>query len=289
MNYLIVSHKFGDVKRGSYNKSKDLSLLFPNVHLSEDIEFESFSDIFDHNYDKYIFRTQVSGNYKDFKPLSLLKKNHLVFTRHENRYGFLNNATNGFSYYKKYSQDLPIFIPFIIPYMVEPIYDEVCMGYYIRRQSLQHSYRMFMEFLDTLDRPVNLYTMGYDSVINHRNVKSHTHTYDRDAFFGNISHYIYPKSTYVDPFPHSLCEAVMSGKQIIIPEMKNRTFMDGIDDIESCISFHRGWSDVVYDNTDSILFKDFMPFYRRLLDNNFEYRCDPTRYKNFCEWIEREV
>ena len=288
MNYLIVSHKFGEVKRGSFNKSKDLSLLYPNVTLMEDIEFDTFNDIFDYNYDKYIFRTQVSGNYKDFYPITLLKKNHLVFTRHTKRYGFLNNATNGFNYYKRFSKDLPVFIPFILPYSVDSINDDVCIGYYIRRKSLIHSYRMFIQFLDTLDRPIDLYTMGFNTPLYHKNIKSHTHTFNRDEFFSHISHYVYPKSEVADVFPHSIYEAVLSGKQIIIPE-SNRNFLDGIDDIESCIRCHRTWSDVIYNNSDSVLFEDFKPFYDRLMNNNFEYRCDPTRYKNFSEWVEKEV
>ncbi len=288
--YLIISHKFGDVKRGSFKKSEEFSSLFPNVHLLEDVEFDSFDDIFDHNFDKYIFRTQVHGNYGcGFRPISILKRNHLVFTRYESRYAFLNNATNGFNYYKKYHKDLPNFIPFILPYSRERISDSVCIGYYSRRKNLNHSYGMFIDFLDTIDLPVNLYTMGFKTNIEHRNIKSHTHTYDKDVFFDNISHYIYPKSEICDVFPHSVCEAVFANKQIIIPEMRYRTFLDGIDDIESCIKFHRSWSDKIYDNSKCILFKDFKPFYNRLLDSDFEYRCDPTGYNNFSEWIEKEI
>lgn len=288
--YLIISHKFGDVKRGSYNKSKDFSLLYPNVCLMEDIEFDTFDNIFDYNFDKYIFRTQVYSNYScGFNPITLRNKNHLVFTRYEKKYGFLNNAVNGFNYYKKYHKNLPNFIPFILPYNTKHSFSGKCIGYYIRKKSLGRSYRMFLDFLDTLNEPLNLYTMGYNEHIIHKNIKTHTHTNNRDDFFNNISHYVYPKSEHADPFPHSLCEAIFSYKQVIIPEIKNRTFRDGIDDLESCVKFHRSWSEKIYDNSNSIIFKDFTGFYNRLMENDFEYKCDPTRYKNFADWIDKEI
>ena len=288
--YLIISHKFGEVRRGSFQKSKDFSDIYKNVDTKEDILINEFEDILRLGYDKYIFRTQVHNNYKcGFKSTKLLKLNHLVFTRVDNSYNFLNNATNGFSYYKRYNHRLPVFIPFIIPYNIDLMDNKICLGYYLRRKSLSHSFNMFMEFLDTLPYPVDLYTMGYKESIHHPNIISHTHTFNRDIFFKNISHYIYPKSSFDDPFPHSITEAVFSGKQIIIPEMKYRTFKDGIDDIQSCIKYHKSLTDKMFDNSDSILNKSFSNFYNKVLNNDFEYKCDPSKYKNFREWIELEV
>ena len=70
------------------------------------------------------------------------------------------------------------------------------------------------------------------------NNKNWHHTYSNKEFWRSCSHYFYYRpSTFEDPVPHTLLEAIQSGHRIISPKDDRRNFVDGIDDFLSCIKY----------------------------------------------------
>ena len=110
-------------------------------------------------------------------------------------------------------------------------------------------------------------------------------------FFSEITHYFYPTSKYfVDPFPHSLLEAVQTGKTIIIPKIE-RDFKDGIDDIKDVINWYEEYNPIVGNtNKDQPLRAAvWKKFYEKVFSCNWEYKFDRNKYKNLYDFIQGEV
>jgi hypothetical protein len=241
-----------------------------------------------------IFRTQVPRCYS--LPINFVKLrnlNHIIYLRARYLSPFYNSCTNGFYYYKMHD-GIQNYVPMITDFpKIKNQPSEICLGFYVRKWLTPDSFDLFVDILNSLNHKYNLCIMGdkNEQLKNHPNIKSFKHTNDNYEFFSTITHYFYPTSNYfVDPFPHSVLEAVQTGKQIIFPEIP-RNHKDGIDDIKDCIGwFKRFDKDFKIDNSNQPLTaSNFKKFYQMIFDNNWEYTFDRQKYKTMLEWIEGEV
>lgn len=285
MRYVYVVKKCGSIIRSAWHTSKSVEKRFPNDFSVLDVN--DVSDLEKHRDPNttLIFPYQNMEMYKDIYNLTKQHKTDIIYSRSENNFGWYNSCSNGFSYWKE--SKIKKFIPFIID--VEPTQqpNKVVLGYYNRPLLTTQSYFKFVDFIKE-NKVDKVMLMGVDSSkeISELLGVEVEHTFDRQKFYDSISHYYYYKSKdFVDPYPHTLEEAVKSDKQIII-DQSDRIFKDGIDDVESCIKYHTTLTDTMYDNTDSILCSDVMErYYRKLLDNNFEYDFAKDRYETFNDWL----
>lgn len=292
--YLIIGHKFGSLKRGGFVVSK----RFCEEH-SDYCEFKEDkksrrTETLNKHYKRLIFRTQVPRCYSfPINFVKLRKLNHIIYLRAKYLSPFYNSCTNGFYYYQMHD-GIQNYIPMITDFpKIEKQPDDICLGFYVRKWLTPDSWQTFVSILDDLKHPHNVCIMGDDDIVieNHPNVKSFKHTYDNYEFFSSITHYFYPTSKhFVDPFPHSVLEAVQTGKQIIFPKIE-RDHKDGIDDIKDCINWHEGFdSDVILDNSNQpMTASNFKNYYHRIFDNNWEHTLDRNKYKTMSEWIDGEV
>lgn len=294
MKYLVIGHKFGKLGRGGYHISK----RFCEEH-SEYCEFKEDRkarnlEKLNSEYKRIIFRCQVPRCYNiPVNFVRLRKVNHIFYLRAEYLTPLYNNCTNGFYYYKMH-KGFDNYIPMITDFPVQKITQpkEICFGFYVRKWLTPDSYSCFLYILDNLPYKMNVAIMGdYDlQIANHRNVNNFIHTNDNITFFSNITHYFYPTSKYfVDPFPHSVVEAVQCKKQIIFPKIE-RNFKDGIDDIKDCIfwskEYNENWDDLKVHPFKSIIWKNY---YRKVFDCNWELSFDRNKYKTMSDFIHGEV
>jgi len=294
MKYLVIGHKFGSLKRGGFVVSKRFCEEHPeHCEFREDKRSRQLTQL-NNQYKRLIFRTQVPRCYSlPINFVKLRKLNHIIYLRARYLSPFYNSCTNGFYYYKMHD-GIQNYIPMITDFpKIEKQPDSICLGFYVRKWLTPDSFDFFVNILDNLKHKYNLCIMGdrNDQLQRHPNVKSFKHTYDNYEFFKTITHYFYPTSKYfVDPFPHSVLEAVQTGKQIIFPSI-DREHKDGIDDLKDCINWHQNFRpDVTLDNINQPMTAlNFKKFYQRIFDNNWEHRFDRDQYKTMYEWIEREV
>ena len=290
MKYVIIGKKFSKSKKGSHIISKRFASYFPKqldyIKSSDVVSLEELNT----QYERIIFSAQAPHLYEvPTNFITLRNINHIIYIRNEHNNELYNSCTNGFHYYL--NSDIKHFIPMITDFNA-PQPSELCIGFYAKLYRTD-TLISFYDFMDNLPFKMKIYTMGdyLPYLENHKNVIEYKHTYDNYGFFSNITHYVYSTpNDFVDPFPHALLEAVQCNKQIIIPTIE-RKFKDGIDDVKDCIKWHKNFSpDVVYDNSQCILkFENFTNFYKKVLENNFEYNFDKLCYNNYKDWIEREV
>jgi len=295
--YLLISHKYGELKRGAFlTSNRFVNSYSEYLDYKLDLDAQNLEEL-NCVYKRLVFTTQVIDNYRIKLSFSRLRNlNYILFLRSNQNPLIYNSCSNGFHYYKTY-KNIKFYVPSITDFpKVENIVEHniPCLGFYVRRNVTPDSLLYIDNFLKNLNRLVDVYVMGDTApeFLKHRCVKTYNHTYDQFEFFSNISHYIYPASKYFqDPFPNSVLEAAQTGAQIIFPTIQGRNHLDGIDDIKDCIKWHKEFNpDVEYDNSKCILTdQTFRKFYLRLFDNNFEYSFDRSRYKYFSDWIEREV
>lgn len=291
--YLLIGHRFGSLKRGGYTVTVRFCNEHPdNCEFLEDTRIRKLEKL---KYKKLIFLTQVPHCYNpNINFIKLLNVNHIFYLRAEHVNSLYNSCTNGFYYYKE-NLKIKNYIPTItnFPKTKEP--KEECVGFYVRRWLTPDSFDFFMDMLDNYPKKLKVCIMGdpCPEIENHNNVLHYNHTYDNVQFFSEITHYVYPASKiFQDPFPHSILEAVQSGKEIIIPDIQGRNHRDGIDDIKDCIKWHKKLNidKIGTDNKNQILIaKNFRKFYRKVFDNDFEYEFDRKKYETMKEWIEGEV
>lgn len=150
----------------------------------------------------------------------------------------------------------------------------------------------FTEVLDSIKHPFDLVTLGLNRIqVSNKYCMGHINVIDKKLFFNMISHFLYITSkTFIDPWPTTLEEAVIYNKQIVIFE-NDRSFKDGIDDICSCIKYHKDKFDFEknLNNEDSVL-KHINPraFYIKLFDIGFKHYIDRLKYKTFDEYLINE-
>jgi len=301
LNYKLIYRTFGKPKRGANILSNELQEIDKRI---ECIDIDDINDINAIRDDStLVFQTQGIHLYNQKYNFIKSKPTDVTYIRHEYSPAlYPNPVNNGFSYSllrirkpDKFinKNNLKYFSPVLYNFSVQKInYEYPIIGYYLRPTLTPDSTNWFLDFLNNLEHPVHLYTMGieirYDG---HPNVIKHTHTYDRFEFFSNVTHYIYFKSnTFSDPLPHSLLEAARSNCQIIVPD-NDRIFDDGIDDICSCIHYHNTFNSEIIDNSDSILMLDFSMYLKRLVDMGFLHTTikDLVQYKDFKEWIVENI
>lgn len=241
------------------------------------------SDFFRKTCKRNIVLTQIPYFYKKKKELFTEMFNAVHFLRPHLVNYWKNSATNGFSIYKEIG-GYKYCIPMMYDYKCSNnnVKDKIVIGYYNSiYRGTKEWFKQFVKDNETyIDR---IYILGEQI----KECPSFIHITNKDEFFSNITHFVYPMSTsFVDPWPTTLEEAVRCNKQIIILP-SNRNWRDGIDDICSCIRYHTSLNlDKYYDNTNcSINMFDLTKYYDTLLfDNNFEYKIDRTKYKSFNEW-----
>lgn len=150
---------------------------------------------------------------------------------------------NGLSYYNNFPFLYDSFFPTITKYkflynsdfkyrnnLINP-----SIGYYFRDIRYDGAKYFISEFIPKIPDNISIFILGISSFpyLKRKNIYC---TFDNEYFFNNITHYFYFKSNIIlDPFPHSLLEAIQNKCTLIIPENKERKMKDGIDDIISVL------------------------------------------------------
>jgi hypothetical protein len=291
--YLLIGKSLGRFKRAYFHIVKRFCSEHENLTFIEG-SLVNRLESFQHLYKKLIICCQVPSNYKfSTNPIDLRNINHLIYL-HPNLNGVLyNSATNGFYSFldnKLFKNYIPWFTDFPLIHPIKR--DKPCIGFYCRFGHFL-AVAMFKNLLENLKTKVDVYIMGSDghNFSKYPMVDKCEHTLNNKKFFSNITHYVYPEDKYhYDPFPHSLLEAVQTGKQIIIPDGE-RDFRDGITDMQDLILFHRDFDpEVYYDNSNCPLTSEnFRKFYTKLFDNNFQYSFDRMKYKTMRDWVANEI
>lgn len=272
MKYLFIAKKFVNLKRGAWTASQDLAEYFPqHITLKEDKDVNTLKGVLN-GFNKVILVTQVPHLYSfSVNFLSLLDVDHLIFVRNEYNLSSYNSCTNGFYYYK-YHENIKNYIPFI-PNVKSDEPKEERYGFYYRPYLNPDACQWFLDNFKNSNKPVM--TMGNIPVPMIGN-KNWSYTYDRNEFWSNITHYIYPISTkYVDPFPTSIAEAIQTGKEVLFPKLKDRNYKDGIDD---CMEVYK------YDRT-LFNFDNYVSYYTNLFNNDMNNYINRYRYKCIIDYI----
>lgn len=292
IKYLLIAKKFSKLKRGGHVITKRFASNFPDY-----IEYKETSDARDleklnKKYKRIIFRTHVPMCYDT--PVNFVRLrniNHVIYIREGFNFPTYNSCTNGFYYYKD-NPKIKNYIPLITDFPKPTQPKDICLGFYSRKWLTMDSFLCFINILEKLP-PTTVCIMGTPSRQIEKACKgNYKHTYDNVEFFNSITHYVLPKSKqYIDPFPHTLLEAVQNGKQIIIPTIDGRKHKDGVDDIQDFIKFHKKIDiDTHYDNSECLLQAEvFKDFYLKVFENNYEYSFDRSKYTSMKEWVENEV
>jgi len=107
---------------------------------------------------------------------------------------------------------------------------------------------------------------------------------DTKLFFEQITHFMYLYCTEFDGMPNTLCEAVNSNKQIIIPNQKIKR--DGGFDFASNTNFHLDYNDTILDNSNNIfLEKNFEKVYQAMIESDFRLCFDRNRHYNIRNFL----
>jgi len=293
MKYLVIGHKFGALGRGGYHISKRFCDEHPDeCEFLEDKKARDFEKLQD-QYRRLIFRTQVPRCYNQPVNFVRLRKiNHLIYLRAKYINPLYNNCTNGFYYYQIH-KGFDNYIPMITDFPKVSMPQHECLGFYVRKWLTPDSFECFMSILDSFKYKIRVTIMGDPSpeIENHNNVLHYNHTNDNVQFFSEITHYFYPTSKhFVDPFPHSVLEAVQCGKTIIFPKIE-RDFKDGIDDLKDVIHWHEDFNPFIDNlNKDQPLnSKTWKKFYQKVFDNNWEFDFCRDTYKDLSSFIQKFV
>lgn len=294
MKFCLISKKYGIQKRGAFVTGERLKRRYPSQIESLHIDQIYKIDDLRSKYRRLIFTTQTPTGYSGRYNFVVQRPEDIVYFRTKFEPKCYNNvANNGFNYYID-NPSVDFFLPRITPpnTWCKNFEGTVYLGAYIRPGISPESLSHLRHFLKEFKYKIYLMTMGWQlDFRNIPNVVSQEYTTDNYKFFRNITHYIHIRSrSHVDTFPNTLLEAVNSGAQIIIPDL-TRNFRDGIDDICSCIYYHKTLDIYkLHDNKNTPLTaNNFDNFYRNLFKNNFEYSFDRKKYKTLREWCEGEL
>lgn len=141
---------------------------------------------------------------------------------------------NGLSYYNNFPYLYQSFFPtVVVEDKLKVKKEKIALGYYFRDIRYDGAMYFINDLLPKIDKNIPIFILGISDFpyIKDRKIIC---TFDSDYFFNNITHYFYFKSNIIlDPFPHSLLEALQKGCTLIVPENKKRIYKDGIDDILS--------------------------------------------------------
>lgn len=291
MKYALLGWNDKQAKRGAYTEAKQLEQRYPSnvtaFNTNSAIDIGRIKD----EFDKIVYTYQQPNQYLANTLFDIKRYNlDIQYIRKEYFSIFKHKTTNGFSTYienKFYNNFVPMMIPM---YQSMPqMYDKISIGYYLRPIYKADCLVRFKNFIKNLNIDVDLWIIGtaqhcFKQLSKH--IINEYHTFDRDAFFSNITHYIYSKSKTYDPWPTTLQEAVNANKQIIIFE-NDRNFKDGVDDICENIKYHTKLDiDTYYDNINSIINNwNFDTFYKMVFENGFLHEIDRNKYKHIYDWL----
>ena len=273
--FWLTSKQDSKLLRGAYTAAVRLQELYPEhckaVYASiEDVEGQ------------YVHFTQVPANYGGALNITqAIRRRDKFYLRPEVKLQ-VYKMTNGFSVSKLFK--IP-FVPVVTDFRVKTTWPvDPVVGFYNaphnRPDSSKYYRKMIAEHSDTV-----FYCLGtpIDQVT--------PQTYNAEDFFKAISHFVYyPTTSFIDPWPTTLAEAVQNNIQIIVPDVK-RNFKDGIDDIVSVTKVFKEfkpdwWDHKRLDNFNCALnFKYWDKYYKYLFENNWTF--PQHKVKNFAEWCSK--
>ena len=199
------------------------------------------------------------------------------------------HLTNGFSYLKRFYGKYHGFFPTIYQSHFKKN-DNISIGYYARDCRSQ-SNAAFCDFVKSLPQGIPIMTMGQKECIKPKLASNPnwTHTYSNDIFWSRCSHYFYYRcSDEIDPFPHTLLEAIQSQHTIISPIDPRRDFSDGIDDLLSFIPFYTEFNDDV--DSYSLNGLDASKYWMNIMENVVSNGFCPVEMPShtFYDWFCRQ-
>lgn len=275
---------------GSGQHAIFLSKTYPSLFKAVDYEKEDVNDLSNrvwilHN-PMFYSRIKLVSRANDFNCcrsefISMVPGKHL---------------TNGFSYFK--NRPFDGWFPTIYQSNFQ-CSKTLCIGYYARAVRVQ-SNLAFIDFAKTLPNGFPIITMGTKELVEDalRKNKSWKHTYSNEEFWKSCSHYFYFRpSDEIDPFPHTLLEAIQSRHQIISPMNPSRSFKDGVDDLLSCIKFNQAF-DIKNDSFElgeycEALSRDvWTPYLEEIVQTRFRASRRISfrdSNKTFSQWIEENL
>lgn len=197
-------------------------------------------------------------------------------------------AMNGYSYYRDHLTSYDIWFP--------TIYDSSfgvngmpSLGFYARDIRDQSTYA-FIDFVEKLPKDIPIVTMGDIQLVQKHfaSRSSWHHTYSNEDFWRSCSHYFYYRpSTFVDPVPHTLLEAIQSKHRIISPKDTNRTHHDGIDDFLSCLDSYddRFIPDNIGNSCSCLTSSVWKDYLEQLVESCFTLQPKTLSYGFLYDWI----
>lgn len=274
----LLAYNYPRLGRGAHQFGQRFAKLYPQYKY---VELNNLNII---NYEEqmpHVFLVQNNNYYNHLLPKLNFRKD-IFYINPKNSYKDImrHKLSNGFSIAK--SNNIPYLPNIIETPAVSCVPDNVCVGYYHRLNVYQDKFS-YLAYLK------ELYLSGINILLLGEAFENLPSTTDKKFFLDNITHYLYPKSINSDAFPMSLFEAIVTNKQIIIPDL-TRSFQDGVDDLSQCIRFHKELDlDKYLDNSDSILnFIDLKKLNLFIADSQFKQPFDAARYKSFKDFIKKE-
>ena len=198
-----------------------------------DLKFEDYDNLrqhstlflFNHRPSFYTNRGLIGAD----KDIVNCRHNHI------DRIMIGRKCINSISYYNNFPYLYQSFFPTIVAESFpKKEKNNIALGYYFRDIRYDGAMYFIDNILNKLNPEIPIYILGISDFpyITNRKIEC---TFDPDYFFDHITHYFYFKSNIIlDPFPHTLLEAVLRHCTIVVPENK-RSMNDGIDDILSLL------------------------------------------------------
>jgi len=292
MKILLTGRNFANLKRGAHVTGSKMAELLPETFdYIDQIKVTNWKEAAE-GYKKIVFLSQNPRLYNTAPYITRIHDvPHTFYSRNEYAHPLIDSCSNGFHYYQQFT-NIKSYIPTILPppEVEERKLERPCIGFYLRAQLCTDSYQNFVKFIDEINEEIDVYMMGenvYD-FSSFSNVKNHYHTFDNSEFFSSISHFVYFHGEWLDPFPHSLLEAVHLNKQIIIPN--EGKLKDGVDDVKDVADFHTKFDlNTTYDNSKCLLtFENMLPWYREVF-TNYSHSLHRNTHSSLQTFLEKEV
>lgn len=295
MKILLTGKNYPNLKRGAHLIGNKFGDLFPEIFdYIDQKEVTNWKEISE-KYKKIVFLTQDLHVYNTPPHAPRIYDiPHTFYIRNEYIHPLINTCSNGFNYFNQFP-GIKNYIPRIIPPPLtsdKRTSDRPCIGFYLRAEVYTDSYKNFVNFVENLKEEVDIYILGEDrynfGIYPH--VKNYHQTFDNSEFFSNITHFVYYHSSKLDPFTHTLLEAVLLNKQIIIPNERPTDFKDGVDDIKDVADFHTHLDlNKTFDNSKCLMtFENLLPWYKEVF-NDYNHNLPHNKYHSLQEFLEKEV
>lgn len=298
MKILLTGRNFSNLKRGAHLIGNKFAELFPDkFDYIDQIHVRDWAKAVE-GYKKIVFMSQNPRLYNTAPYITRIHKiPHTFYIRNEYAHPLINSCSNGFHYYQQF-ENIKHYIPRIMPppecrLTALSTSDRPCIGFYLRAQLLTDSYQMFMQWIEDLKEEVDVCIMGEDvfDFSTYPHVKNYYHTFDNKEFFSKITHFVYFHSEWLDPFPHTLLEAVNLGLQVIIPNKgRPADLKDGIHDILDVADVHSKLDlNKTYDNSKCLLtFENLKPWYDEVF-THYSHSLPRNNHQTLLEFLEAQV